>query len=134
MKETFKKYMLNDFFISKVTDCRHATWLKINFFTVIYYGVTGVTGWPQLASLQFFDLQFLRIPYWQLQLFHRALSKIIKMHCGTMHCDPKRFYEDPNPKKYFCRVKNKIKCFTYKKKCFKVLDRGANKNLTCISF
>ena len=44
MKKTFKKYVLKDFIISKVTDSRHAVWLKISFFTVIFYGVTGVTG------------------------------------------------------------------------------------------
>ena len=70
MKKTFIKYLLKNFIFSKVTDCRHATWLKINFFTGIFYCVTGVTGLSQLVSLQFFDLQFFRIPYWQLQLFH----------------------------------------------------------------
>ena len=44
MKKTFKKYVLKDFIISKVTDSKHAVWLKISFFTVIFYGVTGVTG------------------------------------------------------------------------------------------
>ena len=44
MKKTFKKYLLIDFLFSKVTDCRHAAWLKINFFTVIFCCVTGVTG------------------------------------------------------------------------------------------
>ena len=43
-KRTFKKYLWKDFIFSKVTDCRHATWLKINFFTGIFYCVTGVTG------------------------------------------------------------------------------------------
>ena len=44
MKKTFKKYLLKDFIFSKVTDCRHGTWLKINFFTGIFYFVTVVTG------------------------------------------------------------------------------------------
>ena len=70
MKKTFKIYLLKYFIFSKVTRCRHAIWLKINFFTGIFYCVSGATGLPQLASLQFFDLQFFRIPYWQLQLFH----------------------------------------------------------------
>ena len=43
-KNTFKKYLWKDFIFSKVTDCRHATWLRINFFTGIFYCVTGVTG------------------------------------------------------------------------------------------
>ena len=75
MKKTFKKYLLKDFLFIKVTDCRHRTWLKINFFTGIFYCVTDVTGKPQLASLQFFDLPFFRIPYWQLQLFHQSSFK-----------------------------------------------------------
>ena len=75
MKKTFKKYLLKDFIFSKVTDCRHAIWLKINFFTGISYCVSGVTGLPQLASLQLFDLQFFRIPYWRLQLFHKSSFK-----------------------------------------------------------
>ena len=44
MKKIFKKYLLKDFIFSKGTDCRHATWLKINFFTSIFYCMTGVTG------------------------------------------------------------------------------------------
>ena len=28
MKKTFKRYLLKGFIFSKVTDCRHATWLK----------------------------------------------------------------------------------------------------------
>ena len=44
MKKTFKRYLLKDLIFSKVTDCRHGTWLKINFFTSIFYYVTGVTG------------------------------------------------------------------------------------------
>ena len=44
MKKIFKKYLLKDFIFSKVTDCRHATWLKINFFTGIFSCMTGVTG------------------------------------------------------------------------------------------
>ena len=75
MKKTFKKYLLKDFLFIKVTGCRHGTWLKINFFTGIFYCVTDVTGKPQLASLQFFDLPFFRIPYWQLQLFHQSSFK-----------------------------------------------------------
>ena len=43
-KKTFKKYLLKDFVFIKVTDCRHATWLKINSFTGNFYCVTGVTG------------------------------------------------------------------------------------------
>ena len=46
MKKTFKKYLLKDFIFSKVTDCRHAIWLKINFFTGTSYCVSGVTGLP----------------------------------------------------------------------------------------
>ena len=84
MKKTFKKYLLKDFIFSNVTDCRHATWLKINFFTDIFYCVTGVTGQPQLASLQFFDLQFFRIPYWQLQLFHQSSFKNYEIHCDIV--------------------------------------------------
>ena len=42
MKKTFKKYLFKDFLFSK--DCRDGTWLKINFFTAIFYRVTGVTG------------------------------------------------------------------------------------------
>ena len=68
MKKTFKKYLLKYFLFSKVTDCKHATWLKINFFT----------------TLQFFDLPFFRKPYWQLQLFIRGLLKIMKMHSDTV--------------------------------------------------
>ena len=75
MKKIFKKYLLKNFIFSNVTDCRHATWLKINFFTGIFYYVTGVTGEPQLASLQFFDLQFFRISYCQLQLFYWSSFK-----------------------------------------------------------
>ena len=63
MKKTFKTYLLKDFVFSKVTDCRHVIWLKINSFTGIFCCVNGATGLPQL------DLQFFRIPYWQLQLF-----------------------------------------------------------------
>ena len=44
MKKIFKKYLLKDFVFSKVTDCRYATWLKITFFTGIFYFVTAVTG------------------------------------------------------------------------------------------
>ena len=44
MKKTFEKYLLKDFIFSKVTDWRHAIWLKINFFPDISYCVTGVTG------------------------------------------------------------------------------------------
>ena len=44
MKKTFKKYMLKDFIFSKVKDCRHTTWLKIIFFTGLFYLETGVTG------------------------------------------------------------------------------------------
>ena len=44
MKKTFKKYLLKDFLVSEVRDCRHATWLKINFFIGIFYCVTGVAG------------------------------------------------------------------------------------------
>ena len=44
IKKTFKKYLLKDFIFSKVKDYRHGTWLKINFFTGIFYNVTGVTG------------------------------------------------------------------------------------------
>ena len=44
MKKTFKKYLLKDFIFSKVTDGRHGTWIKINFFTGIFYYMTGVTG------------------------------------------------------------------------------------------
>ena len=29
-EKTFKKYLLKNFILSKVTDCRHATWLKYN--------------------------------------------------------------------------------------------------------
>ena len=75
MKKIFKKYLLKDFIFSNLTDCRHATWLKINFFTGIFYYVTGVTGEPQLASFQFFDLQFFRISYCQLQLFYWSSFK-----------------------------------------------------------
>ena len=70
MTKIFKKYLLKDFIFSNVTDCKHATWLKINFFTYIFYYVTGVTDEPQLASLQFFDLQFFRITYCQFPLFY----------------------------------------------------------------
>ena len=44
MKKTFKRYLVKDFIFSKLTDCRYATWLKINFFAGIFYCVTGVTG------------------------------------------------------------------------------------------
>ena len=44
MKKTFKKYLFKNFLFSKVTDCRDGTWLKINFFTGIFYRVTGVAG------------------------------------------------------------------------------------------
>ena len=43
-KKTFKKYLWKGFIFSKVPDYRHATWLKINFFTDNFYCVTGVTG------------------------------------------------------------------------------------------
>ena len=103
-----------DFLFSKVTDCRHATWLKINFFTGIFYCVTGVTGQPQLASLQFFDLQFFKITYQQLQLFHQgSFKKYEKCVEAFMIQYPKKFYEDPYPKKCFSRVKNEIKYFPH---------------------
>ena len=44
MKKTFQKYLRKDFVFGKVTTFRHATWLIINFFTAIFYCVTGVTG------------------------------------------------------------------------------------------
>ena len=44
MRKTFKKYLLKDFIFGKVTDCRNATWLKINFFTGIFSCMTTVTG------------------------------------------------------------------------------------------
>ena len=113
-KRTFKKYLWKDFIFSKVTDCRHATWLKINFFTGIFYCVTGVTGQPQLASLQFFDLQFFKITYWQLHLFHQSSFKNYEKRVEAFMIQyPKKFYEDPYPKKCFSRVKNEIKYFPH---------------------
>ena len=44
MKKTFKKYLLKDFLVSEVRNCKHATWLKINIFIGIFYCVTGVAG------------------------------------------------------------------------------------------
>ena len=44
MKKAFIKYLRKYFLFSEVADCRHATWLKINFSIGIFYCVTGVTG------------------------------------------------------------------------------------------
>ena len=51
IKKNLKKYLLKNFIFSKVTDCMHVTWLKINFFKGFFYCVAGVTGQPQLTSL-----------------------------------------------------------------------------------
>ena len=84
MNKIFKKYLLEDFIFSKVTDCRHATWLKINFFTDVFYCVTGVTGQRQLASFQSLIYSFSEYLIGSFSYFIRALSKIMKMHCDTV--------------------------------------------------
>ena len=135
MKKAFKKYLSIDFLFSKVTDCRHATWLKINFFTGIFYCVTGVTGQPQLASLQFFDLPFSRIPYWHLQLFHQSSFKKLRKCILIQY--PKKFSKKnliPKIVSAGRKMKSNIffTSFPYLKKCFKVLEKGVHKNLTLI--
>ena len=77
-EKTFKKYLLKNFILSKVTDCRNATWLKYNLvFSTMWLVLLVSLSWPLSNSLIY---SFSECFIGSFSYFIRALSKIMKIH------------------------------------------------------
>ena len=93
MKKTFKKYLLKDFLVSEVRDCRHATWLKINFFILCNWCCWLAS--PGLFAVLWFTVfmnTLLAVSAISWEFFQKLWKYIVIQY-------PKKFYEDPYPKK-----------------------------------